>query len=536
MLDHERYRAVCSRDPRFDGWFVTAVLSTGIYCRPSCPARAPRRANVRFYKSSAAAHGDGFRACKRCRPDASPGSPEWNVRSDVVARAMRLIADGALDRQGVGALAARLGYSQRQLHRVLMAELGVGAMALARAQRAQTARLLLETTALTVTEVAFAAGFASLRQFNDTVRAVFAMTPTDLRSARRGRRPQAGPGRGASERRNGCDPFPGGPTGTIGLRLAYRSPLAATELFGFLGARAVPGVEGGDERSYRRTLALPHGHGTVRLEAMVGHVRATVRLDDLRDLSAAVQRARRLLDLDADPEAIDEQLGDDPLLGPLVAARPGLRAPGHVDPAELAVRAVLGQQVSVAGARTVAGRLVASYGERLAAPVEGLTHLFPAPARLAAVDPGELPMPRARARALVGLAQALADGVLTLDAGSDPDETTARLLCLAGIGPWTAGYVRLRGLGDPDVFLPTDLGVVRAIEARVGAGGPARRSPGPALVDPARWRPWRSYALHHLWRAYGAESPPATATATATATSTATSTPAPTPAPAQPST
>lgn len=253
----------------------------------------------------------------------------------------------------------------------------------------------------------------------------------------------------------------------------------------------MPGIEVGDQHSYRRSLALPHGSAVMGLEPAAGHIRCTLRLDDRGDLDAAVHAARRLLDLDADPVAVDAHLAGDPLLAPLVAARPGLRAVGHVDPTELAVRAVLGQQVSVAGARTVAGRLVASYGEPLSAPVDGLTHLFPTAARLGAVDPNDLPLPRSRAQALVGLARALADGDLVLDRGSDPDEVSARLLGVRGIGPWTAGYVRMRGLGDPDVFLPTDLGVRHAL-ARLGGADTAG-------VDPGRWRPWRSYALHHLW-------------------------------------
>ncbi|HEX2191763.1 MAG TPA: DNA-3-methyladenine glycosylase 2 family protein, partial [Acidimicrobiales bacterium] len=302
MLDEERcYRAVHSRDPRFDGWFYTAVMTTGVYCRPSCPATTPRRVNVRFFPTAAAAHGAGFRACKRCRPDAAPGSPEWNGRADAVGRAMRLITDGIVDREGVGGLARRLGYSERHLNRLLQAEVGAGPLALARAQRAQTARVLLETTELPVADTAFAAGFSSVRQFNDTVREVFALTPTGLRAGARERQQQRVPG-------------------ALSVRLAYRRPFTAAPLFRFLAVRAVAGVEAGDAWSYRRTLILPRGGGSVLLEAADGHVRCHLRLDDLRDLGAAVARSRRLLDLDADPAAVDDQLGADPLLGPLVAA------------------------------------------------------------------------------------------------------------------------------------------------------------------------------------------------------------------------
>lgn len=473
MLDEERcFRAVQSRDARFDGWFYTAVVTTGIYCRPSCPATTPKRTNIRFYPFSAAAHGAGFRACKRCRPDAAPGSPEWNSRADVVARAMRLIADGVVDREGVGGLASRLAYSERHLNRLLLAEVGAGPLALARAQRAQTARVLLETTDLPAADTAFAAGFASVRQFNETVREVYALTPTELRA----RRHRASVGaRGATA------------AGVLSLRLAYRRPLCAPALFGFLAARAVPGVEAGDESSYRRTLTLPHGAGAVRLDGADDHIRCTLRLDDLRDLSAAVARCRRLLDLDADPGAVDEQLGADPRLAALVAARPGLRMPGAVDGAELAIRAVIGQQVSVAAARTTAARLARQYGAP-APTTDGVTLRFPPPAVLADVDPATLPMPRARASALVALAAALADGKVVIDPGADRQDVTAALATLPGIGPWTAAYVRLRALGDPDTFLPTDLGVRRALERLRGVG-----------VDAERWRPWRSYALHHLW-------------------------------------
>ncbi|MGP8059721.1 MAG: AlkA N-terminal domain-containing protein [Acidimicrobiales bacterium] len=482
--DFERcYRAVHSRDPRFDGWFFTAVTSTRIYCRPSCPARTPKRANVAFYPSAAAAQQAGFRACLRCRPDAAPGSPAWNGRADVVARAMRLIADGVVDREGVGGLAARLGYSQRQLNRQLVAELGTGPIALARAQRAQTARILIETTDVPITHLAFAAGFASVRQFNDTIRAIFARTPTDLRH----RRPTtAGPERGPSPAsRQG---------GAIGLRLACRAPFAGRPLLDFIGQRAVPGVESFVGGGYRRSLRLPHSDGVVALTLDDGCVRATLRLGDLRDLTTAVTRCRRLLDLDADPVAVDDVLARDPALGPMVRAVPGRRVPGTVDGFELAVRAVIGQQVSVRGARTVAGRLAEAAGRPLAVPDDILTHVFPGAAELACADPGSFPMPRARGRALVALAEAAAGGDLVVDPGSDPGELRARLVAIPGIGPWTAEYIAMRALGDPDAFLPTDLGVRRAV-TRLGLGDEPK-----ALVERAeRWRPWRAYALTHLW-------------------------------------
>ncbi len=479
VLDHETcYRAVSSRDPRFDGWFVTAVRTTGIYCRPSCPATTPKRRNVDFFPTSAAAQLAGFRACRRCLPDASPGSPEWNVRSDTVARAMRLVADGAVDRQGVAGLAARLGYGERQLHRLLVAEVGAGAQALARAQRAHTARTLVETTDLPLSEVAFAAGFASIRQFNDTVRAVFAATPRDLRAR--------SAARGAAQ-----------VPGTMVLRLATRRPFDGRWLLDLLGAKALPGVESYDGTTFRRALLLPHGEAVIDLDWRPDaghHVLATLRLADPRDVVPAVARVRRLLDLDADSAAVDALLGADPLLGPLVAGRPGIRVPGAVDGPEMAARTVIGQQVSVAGARTVAGRLVAAYGKPLTRPDGGLTHHFPTAEVLAGVDPAALPMPRARARAVVGLARAVADGAVDLDPAGERDRTGAALVALPGIGPWTAGYLRMRVLGDPDAFLPGDLGVRRGLE-RLGAAGRAAAAERAAQA----WRPWRAYALMHLW-------------------------------------
>ncbi|MDW5594540.1 AlkA N-terminal domain-containing protein [Conexibacter stalactiti] len=496
------YRAVSAKDGRFDGWFVTAVTTTGIYCRPSCPAVTPKRTSVRFLPSAAAAQRAGFRACKRCRPDASPGSPEWNARADAVGRAMRLIADGSVDRDGVGGLACRLGFSERHLHRLLVAELGAGPLALARAQRAHTARTLIETSTLPFTEVAFAAGFPSIRQFNDTVRDVFATTPTELR-----RRSAHRDGAGAGET---------GATGALQLRLRCRPPFDGAGLLGFLGLRAVPGVEvvegaasaagesgasaagasaTGASVTYRRVLALPHGPGVVALTPRAEHVDCTLRLTDLRDLSAAVQRCRRLLDLDADPVAVDTALGRDELLGPLVRAMPGLRVPGAVDGAELAVRAVLGQQISVGGARTLAARLAAAHGEPLPEGMrDSLTHAFPTAAALAAIDPEQLPMPRARGRALVGMCAALAAGDVILDPGADRDEARAQLLALPGIGPWTAEYVAMRALGDPDAFPATDLGIRHAF---AGLGQPHDARAVAAIAE--RWRPWRSYAALHLW-------------------------------------
>lgn len=447
MDERSRYEAVSSRDARFDGAFFFAVVTTGIYCRPSCPAVTPKRANVRFYPTAAAAQAGGFRACRRCRPDAVPGSAEWNVRADVVGRAMRLIGDGVVDREGVPGLAGRLGYSARQVQRQLNAELGAGPVALARAQRSHTARVLLQTTGLPVTEIAFAAGFASVRQFNDTIRRIYARTPSALRS-------EAGTGLGGGRRE--------GLRAGIPLRLAHRGPYATAALFDLLAAGAVARIEevAGPlgRRTYRRTLRLPYGAGIVAVdEASPGPwLEARIQLTDLRDLTTAVQRLRRLFDLDADPYAVDEALAADPRLAPLVAARPGLRSPGAADPEEAAVRTLVG--------RGDAEGLVEQYGKALDVPCGGLTHVFPEPGVLA----GSVEDPALRA-----LAAALADGRLRLDAGADRDAAEATLLTLPGTDRRTAALIRMRALGDPDVD--------------------PYATPGAE-----RWRPWRSYAVRHL--------------------------------------
>jgi AraC family transcriptional regulator of adaptative response / DNA-3-methyladenine glycosylase II len=476
--DTERcVRAVQAKDSRFDGVFFTAVVTTRIYCRPGCPVVPPRPANMVFHPSAAACQQAGFRACKRCRPDSTPGSPEWDQRADLTARAMRLIGDGVVDREGVPGLARRLRYSERQIERQLRAELGAGPLALARAQRAQTARLLIETTGMAMADIAFAAGFASVRSFNDTVREVFALSPSELRD----RAPKSTTG------------APGAP-GAITLRLPFRAPLNPDNLFGHLAATAVPGVEEWRDGAYRRTLRLPHGHGVVALTPGPTHIGCRLILTDQRDLAVAVSRCRRLLDLDADPVAVDDQLRADPLLAPLVDKAPGRRVPRTVDEAEFAVRAVLGQQVSTAAARTHAGRLVRAHGEPVDDPEGGLTHLFPAPDALAALDPETLALPRSRRTTLLTLVRHLADGQLVLGPESDWDETREQLAALPGFGPWTVEAIAMRALGDPDAFLPTDLGMRRAAQQ---LGLP--HTPAALTARAAAWRPWRAYATQYLW-------------------------------------
>ncbi|MDT5176925.1 MAG: AraC family transcriptional regulator [Mycobacterium sp.] len=474
------YRAVQSKDSRFDGWFVTAVLTTGIYCRPSCPVRPPLAHNVRFHPTAAAAQREGFRACKRCRPDASPGSPEWNVRGDVVARTMRLIADGTVDREGVKGLAARVGYTTRQLERLLQAEVGANPLALARAQRTQTARVLIETTDLPFGDVAFAAGFSSIRQFNETVAAVTALTPTALRERAKTR---FGPGMSTG-------------SGVVTLRLPVRTPFAFEGLFGHLAASGVPGVEEVRDGAYRRTLRLASGNGVVSLTPRSDHVRCELVLDDFRDLSTAIARCRRLLDLDADPEAIIDVLGGDPRMSALVAKAPGQRIPRTVDEAELALRVVIGQQISVKAARTHAGRLAEAYGSPIDDPNGLLTRVFPSAEQLADLDVAHLAFPKSRQRTFVALVRALAEGDVVLDPGCDWNRAREQLLALPGVGPWTVEVVAMRGLGDPDAFPVTDLGVLAAAAT---LGLPA--DPRALKEHSARWRPWRAYATQHLWTA-----------------------------------
>ena len=469
------YRAICSRDQRFDGRFFVAVTTTGVYCRPICPAPTPHANHVRFYSCAAAAEAAGFRACRRCHPEASPGSSDWNVRADLVARALRLIADGIVDTEGVTGLAHRLMVSERHLHRELVAEVGVGPLALARTRRAQTARLLIDQTDLSLTTIAFTAGFASIRQFNETMQAAFGCTPSTFRR------------RIPSENRG---------EGKLTLRLLYRPPFDATSLLTYLKHRALFGVEEVSEECYRRTVVLPHSRGIIELKPCekTNAVLLSVQLDTLSDLSMLVQRCRNLFDLDAVPTAIAEVLEADLMLAPLVSAHPGLRVPGAVSGFELAVRAILGQQVSVTGARTLAGRLVTALGEPLEQPLGVLTHFFPAPQVVAQADMQGIGLTRSRVIALQTLAHAVAEDGLILDQSANREQTVVRLQQIPGVGEWTASYIAMRTLGDPDAFPVTDLGLRRAFE-HLGLPANAKNIKGRAEA----WRPWRAYAAHHLW-------------------------------------
>ncbi|MBE1874447.1 DNA-3-methyladenine glycosylase 2 family protein [Myceligenerans pegani] len=596
LLFAERYRAIAARDARFDGQFFTAVRTTGIYCRPSCPARTPKPSNVTFYLTSAAAHDAGFRACKRCLPEATPGTPEWNLRRDLAGRAMRLIADGVVDRDGVEGLAVRLGYSVRQINRLLVAELGAGPLALARAQRAQTARALLTGTDLKLADVAFAAGFGSIRQFNDTIAEIFAATPSEIRA--RGRGARGGDGavgglpRGRAIARTTTRETPdhteeyardrvedhGAERQSLRLSLPVRLPFDARGVLEFLAARAVDGVESADLAGpalrYARTVALPHGPGafevryqepdhgtgpaatvlpsgtdgrdrhsstpagepgaTVRARGGVpgadragsarggapgadragsarggasgadraASVGVTLEVTHLADVPVAVSRIRRLLDLDADPVAVDDALGADPGLAASVAAVPGIRVPGAVDAGELLVRAIVGQQISVAAARTHLSRLAAAVGTPYVSGIAGLSRLFPTPDQVADGARDHLRLPSRNVAAIESTTRALAAGDLTVTVGDDADDLRERLVARPGIGPWTAGYVALRVLGDPDVLMDGDVALLAGARTLGLLDGEAKRSRQfrELAERGSAWAPWRSYAAMHLWR------------------------------------
>jgi AraC family transcriptional regulator of adaptative response / DNA-3-methyladenine glycosylase II len=483
-----RYGALSSRDSRFDGQFIAGVHSTGIYCRPSCPAMTPHPRNVSFYRTAAAAHEAGLRACKRCQPDAVPGSPDWNLRDDLASRAMRLISDGVVEREGVPGLAHHLGYTTRHLTRVLVAELGAGPLALARAHRAQTARTLLVGTDLSVADVAFAAGFSSIRQFNDTVQAVYEMTPSEIRGKWLGFDTRAASQRATQPPITSQPPIAPQPT-TISLRLPARAPFDGAGLMRFFAGHAVPGLETASDERFERAVRLPHGIGHVSIElASAGTgINCTARLESVADVSTLVARVRRLFDLDADSFAIDEALSADATLAPLVASVPGIRLPGSLDAEETLFRTLIGQQISVAAARTVLGRLTAELG------TDGL---FPTATQLAERGTEVLRGPASRIRTVVGVAEALASGELSLDVSTPVDEFEAALVRLPGVGPWTAGYLAMRVLGNPDVLLTSDLVILQSAAA-LGLPGTARG----LAAHGERWAPWRSYAALHLWRA-----------------------------------
>jgi AraC family transcriptional regulator of adaptative response / DNA-3-methyladenine glycosylase II len=479
------YRALCSRDARFDGRLFVGVRTTGVYCRPICPARTARFENVDFFASAAAARDAGFRPCLRCRPESSPDLAAWRGTSSTVTRALALIADGALDGDAasVEQLAARLGIGERQLRRLFEQHLGASPIAVAQTRRIHFAKQLIHETRMSMTSVAMAAGFGSVRRFNDTFSRLYGQPPSALR------RQGGGAGRSTA-----------GDAG-ITLRLSYAPPYDWPAMIEFLAARAIAGVETVRDDCYRRTIALDGAHGTIEVRPLPDRhaLAATIRFPNVRALPTIIARIRRVFDLAADVGAITAQLASDSRLAPLLALRPGLRVPGAWDGFELAVRAVLGQQITVTAARRLAGKLVAVHGEPLA-PVmrpanETLTTVFPDPARLAGANLSTLGMPRARASTLSALAAAaIADRTL-FEREHELDGAVARLRGLPGIGEWTAQYVAMRALREPDAFPAADIGLLRAM-----ADADGTRPTAAALLERAEaWRPWRAYAAQHLW-------------------------------------
>ncbi len=472
------YRALQTRDARFDGRFFTAVRSTGVYCRPICPARTPKRENCLFLPCAAAAREAGYRPCLRCRPEASPGTPAWLGTSASVSRALRLIDAGALDRGGVEDLAARLGIGERHLRRLFLIHLGASPVAVAQTRRVLFAKKLIDETALPMADVAYASGFSSIRRFNDAIARTYGRCPTNLRRARPG---------GAEER-----------SSEIRLLLAFRPPYDWAGVCAYLAARATPGVECVEADTYRRSIRVGDAKGVVSVEPVSGTHRllARIRLDSAALLIEVADRLRRVLDLGADPIAVAAHLARDPTLRARLAARPGLRVPGAWDGFELGVRAILGQQVTVQGATTLAGRLAAAYGEPLGSGAEAgpVTRLFPRPETLAGARLARLGMPAGRAAAIRALAREVAAGALRLDASGAPEETLEALRAIPGIGEWTVQYIAMRALREPDAFPASDLGLRRALGE---AGQPASERAVRGAAE--AWRPWRAYAAMLLW-------------------------------------
>lgn len=479
-LDHDAcYRALSLRDARFDGRLFVGVKTTGVYCRPICPARTPRPENVVFFSTAAAAQAAGFRPCLRCRPETAPDLGAWRGTSNTVSRALALIEHGALDEADVDGLAGRLGVGERQLRRLFRQHLGASPVAVAQTRRVLLAKQLIHESRLPMAEIAFAAGFGSIRRFNETFRALYGRPPGELRQT------------------HGPD-ISAGPRGEITLRLRYRPPYDWPPMLDFLRRHAIPGVEHVTANCYSRAIRLDGAQGTVSVRPAAGNALcATIRFPKLSALSSIIARLRCVFDLAADPLAIAAHLARDPELAPLVAARPGLRVPGAWDGFELAIRAVLGQQITVAGAGRLAGRLVAAYGEPLSEREGDLTHTFPRPETLAAADLAPLGMPRSRAATLRAIAAATGADADLFSANCGLDEAIERLRAIPGVGEWTAQYIALRQLRQPDAFPASDIGLLRALADEKGR----RPAPGELFARAERWRPWRAYAAQHLWAA-----------------------------------
>lgn len=460
-------QALKAKDPRFDGRFFIGVKTTGIYCRPVCPVKSPRIANVRFFPTAAAAAEAGFRPCLRCRPESSPGTPAWAGTSTTVKRALRLISEGALDRGSVPALSDRLGVTSRHLSRLFQQHLGASPKAVAQTRRLHFAKQLLNETGLPMTEIALSAGYGSVRRFNDHVQQVYGRSPSSLR-------------RGVADRTGS----------TFTLRLPYRPPYDFDAMLGFLRRRATPDVEFVTADRYARTIDVGGERGmlTVRHLPERNQLLCEIDLAGSRHLMQVVDRVRRMFDLGADPLEIERCLDRDAALAGILGSHRGLRVPGAWDPFEIAIRAVVGQQISVAAATTVMGKIVQRFG----LSADG-RRFFPTPESLAVANGGDLPMPAARAETVRALSRAVLDGRIDLEV-DDPGELVAQLTRIKGVGEWTAQYVAMRAANDPDAFLHSDLVLLRVARQRLGVGSAAE-----LLARSEAWRPWRAYAGMHLW-------------------------------------
>jgi AraC family transcriptional regulator of adaptative response / DNA-3-methyladenine glycosylase II len=471
------YRAISTRDARFDGRLFVGVKTTGIYCRPICPARTPKFENVVFFASAAAAQEAGLRPCLRCRPEVSPELAFWRGTSNTVSRALALIEAGSLDDDDVEGLANRLGVGARQLRRLFRHHVGASPVAVAQTRRVLLAKQLIHETRLSMAEVALASGFGSIRRFNETFLKMFGRAPATLR-------------RHHNRAKRDAD--------ALSVRLAYRPPYDWDAMLSFLALRAIPGVERVGRDVYRRTIAIGAHAGTIRVApADKSRVDVTIRFPDMSALAQIIARVRRVFDLAADPDMIGAHLAADSALAPLVAARPGLRVPGAWDGFELAMRAIFGQQITVAAATRLLGKLVALHGAPLPLSMrdDGLSHLFPSPARIAKLDPATLAMPGARALAVTSLAKAVSADPWIFSPGASLDEAVTKLRVLPGIGEWTAQYIAMRELREPDAFPAADIGLLRAMTNADGR----RPSPAELLSRAESWRPWRAYAALHLW-------------------------------------
>ena len=479
-LNHDAcYSAIQVRDARYDGRFFTAVKTTRIYCRPVCPARTPLSKNVTFFSTAAAAQEAGFHPCLRCRPETAPEVGPGHELPPTVARALQRIELGALDETGVDALAQRLGVGERQLRRQFRQHLGASPVAFAQTRRVLLAKQLIHETQLPMAEIAFASGFGSIRRFNEVFLDLFGRAPGELR-------------------RSGKPEIPAGQVGEIKLLLRYRPPYDWDAMLAFLRLRAIPGVESVTSDTYARTVSLDGAQGTVTVRPGAGDaLQVAVRFPHLPSLPAIIARLRRVFDLASDPSAIAAQFAADPVMTALMQARPGLRVPGAWDGFELAMRAVLGQQITVAAAIRLAGKLVAAHGKPLAQPEGALTHVFPEPEVVAAAELASLGMPRSRAATLSAVAAAAVADPHLFDAAVDLDDAVRRLRTIRGVGEWTAQYIALRQLREPDAFPHADIGLIRALEKLESRA----YTPAQLLARSEAWRPWRAYAAQHLWTA-----------------------------------